>query len=370
MFNFKLLNEAVLDVELTDKQFRMLYLIANKASMEKSNTVEIHNGWLMDNMNISERWVKDLTKSLSDKGYLKKTVTGTQKNRNANKYTLRNMDKNEECAQKCEEKCAQKFAQKCAQKCTPKNNRKVIKTDIKSVFISKENVTKENVQDVKEKNEDVIERESQQSCSICGAAATASLTSGKKEMENTTQNRQEQKPNVQDELYPIGTGTHETAEVDDYPKEDVTNAPDVTVNEIEQKEPDNLKVDVEIKKSNTQEQDSNNTNIPQPSVDRAFSLTQPSPLSKPQPHVDWYQTWCENFNHIFYMSSINDTPTDDFKRNVDKMDEMLTQLKSKNIEKYNKQVKNLKYWWNQGHYSHKENCAIATVFYRKHQNQF
>lgn len=324
MFNFKLLNEAVLDVELTDKQFRMLYLIANKASMEKSNTVEIHNGWLMDNMNISERWVKDLTKSLSDKGYLKKTVTGTKKNRNANKYTLRNMDKNEECAQKCEEKCAQKFAQKCAQKCTPKNNRKMIKTDIKSVFISKENVTKVDVQDVKEKNEDVFERESQQSCSICGAAATASLTSGKEEKENTIQSN-------------------------------VTVSP---------------KEDVEIKKSNTQEKDSNNTYKSQHSVDRALSFSQALSLPQPQPHVDWYQTWCENFNHIFYITSINDTPTDDFKRNVDIMDEMLTQLKSKNIEKYNKQVKNLKYWWNQGHYSHKENCAIATVFYRKHQNQF
>lgn len=102
------------------------------------------------------------------------------------------------------------------------------------------------------------------------------------------------------------------------------------------------------------------------------TLNSPKPLfPQPQPKVDWYQKWCEQYNNIFNKTSINDTPTEQFKTQVEKMDEMLTQLKEgRHIEEYNRQVRYLKEWWNQGHYSHTENCAIATSFYRKHQNQF
>lgn len=121
------------------------------------------------------------------------------------------------------------------------NNTKDIITKVDVTERKKENITKENVQDVKEKNENVIENESQQSCSIAvGAAATASLTSGKEEKENTIQSN-------------------------------VTVSP---------------KEDVEIKKSNTQEKDSNNTYKSQHSVDRALSFSQTLSLPQPQPNED------------------------------------------------------------------------------------
>lgn len=98
MFNFKLYNAALEDANLTDKEFRMLCLFLNKSSMDKSDTIEMFNGFLMDKLDLHERWVKTLTKSLCEKGYLTKTVTGTRNNRNANTYTLK-------CAEKCAEKC-------------------------------------------------------------------------------------------------------------------------------------------------------------------------------------------------------------------------------------------------------------------------
>ena len=108
MFNFKLYNMALEDANLTDKEFRMLCLFLNKSSMDKSDTIEMFNGFLMDKLDLRERWVKALTKSLCEKGYLTKTITGTKNNRNANTYTLKNTDND-----------AQKCAEKCAEKCTP-----------------------------------------------------------------------------------------------------------------------------------------------------------------------------------------------------------------------------------------------------------
>lgn len=88
MFNFDLLNEAVFDFELTDKEFRLLYVIANNAAMNNTNTVQLHNGWLMDKLNCCERQIRRLTNGLNEKGYLIKSVSGTSKNKNANTYTL------------------------------------------------------------------------------------------------------------------------------------------------------------------------------------------------------------------------------------------------------------------------------------------
>jgi len=88
MFNFDLLNEAVFDVELTDKEFRLLYVIANNAAKNNTNTVQLHNGWLMDKLNCCERQIRRLTNGLNEKGYLIKSVSGTSKNKNANNYTL------------------------------------------------------------------------------------------------------------------------------------------------------------------------------------------------------------------------------------------------------------------------------------------
>ena len=95
MFNFKLYNAALEDANLTDKEFRMLCLFLNKSSMDKSDTIEMFNGFLMDKLNLCERHIRRLTNSLEKKGYFTKTITGTVKNRNANTYTLN-------CTEKCD----------------------------------------------------------------------------------------------------------------------------------------------------------------------------------------------------------------------------------------------------------------------------
>lgn len=89
MFKFDLLNEAVFDTDLTDKEFRLLYVIANNAAMNNTDTVQLHNGWLMDKLNCCERQIRRLTNSLNQKGYVIKTVTSTPKNKNANTYNLK-----------------------------------------------------------------------------------------------------------------------------------------------------------------------------------------------------------------------------------------------------------------------------------------
>ena len=86
--NLNFMNKAVFDTDLTDKEFRALYVICNNAAINNSTTVEIHNGWLMDKLNLCERQVQYITKGLVTKGYIKKEVTGTKKNKNANTYTI------------------------------------------------------------------------------------------------------------------------------------------------------------------------------------------------------------------------------------------------------------------------------------------
>ena len=88
MFNFTFMNNALVDCNLSDKEFRLLYLIVNNMSMNNTNEIEMYNGFLMDKLNICERQVRRLTSSLVEKGYITKVNTGTKNNRNANVYRL------------------------------------------------------------------------------------------------------------------------------------------------------------------------------------------------------------------------------------------------------------------------------------------
>jgi hypothetical protein len=88
MFNFTVMNQALSDVNVSDKEFRMLYLFANNSSLNENDEIEMYNGFLMDKLNLSERQVQRLTKSLVEKNYLTKVVKGTSKNRNGNTYRL------------------------------------------------------------------------------------------------------------------------------------------------------------------------------------------------------------------------------------------------------------------------------------------
>lgn len=146
MFNFKVMNRALNDSNLSDKAFRMLYTISNYCSLKNSNSVEIHNAHFMMVLNISERWVQKITNELVEKGYITKTINGTSKNKLANTYTLIEVEENESstdllCNDIIDNKCdknvplnnkgaindAQKDAQKFAQKFTLKNNNKINK---------------------------------------------------------------------------------------------------------------------------------------------------------------------------------------------------------------------------------------------------
>lgn len=88
MLNLTLLNKALTDTNITDAEFRLLYLIANNISMSKADEKEIYNGFLMDKLNLSERQIQRLTKSLADKGYITKRAIGNKRNKHGNIYSL------------------------------------------------------------------------------------------------------------------------------------------------------------------------------------------------------------------------------------------------------------------------------------------
>ena len=88
MLNLSVLNKALTDRNVSDAEFRLLYLIANNISMGETATKEIYNGFLMDKLNKSERQTQRLTKSLADKGYIGKQAIGNKHNKNGNIYSL------------------------------------------------------------------------------------------------------------------------------------------------------------------------------------------------------------------------------------------------------------------------------------------
>ena len=82
MFNFNLMNKAATDVNVSDSQFRTLYIILNNCSMNNSNHIEMYNAFLMDKLHYSESTVKRCTKGLEDNGYIsiKRAVKKKQPN--------------------------------------------------------------------------------------------------------------------------------------------------------------------------------------------------------------------------------------------------------------------------------------------------
>lgn len=85
MINLTLLNKA--EDELTGDEFKVLYIILNKMSKDKTNRVEIHNWFLMQKMNCSESTIQRITRSLQKKGYIFKVGKSTGKNKIGNIYT-------------------------------------------------------------------------------------------------------------------------------------------------------------------------------------------------------------------------------------------------------------------------------------------
>lgn len=82
MFNFNLMNKVATDVNVSDSQFRTLYIILNNCSMNNSNHIEMYNAFLMEKLHYSESTVKRCTKGLEENGYIsiKRAVKKKQPN--------------------------------------------------------------------------------------------------------------------------------------------------------------------------------------------------------------------------------------------------------------------------------------------------
>lgn len=72
MFNFTLVNKALTDETLSDLAFRVLYLIGNKMSLDKSDEIEIYDDFLVEKLNRCRRSIQYATAELSEKGYITK----------------------------------------------------------------------------------------------------------------------------------------------------------------------------------------------------------------------------------------------------------------------------------------------------------
>ena len=70
MFNFNLLNGAMQDANISDSQFRTLYLIVNNCSLNKSDSIEMFNAYIMGHLHISQSSVQRNIKALEDNGYI------------------------------------------------------------------------------------------------------------------------------------------------------------------------------------------------------------------------------------------------------------------------------------------------------------
>ena len=67
---FDLVNKALTDREISDSQFRTLYLILNNCNMKNTESIEMYNAFLMDKLCYSESTVKRCTKGLEERGYI------------------------------------------------------------------------------------------------------------------------------------------------------------------------------------------------------------------------------------------------------------------------------------------------------------
>lgn len=119
MINLTLLNKALVDENVSDKEFRTLYLILNNLSMNKTNSLEIYNGFLMDKLNIGERQVRNITNGLAEKGYIIKKVCGNSKTHNGNIYQLVTNKEGEMNGE-----------MKCEKNCPPYNKEKELKKEL------------------------------------------------------------------------------------------------------------------------------------------------------------------------------------------------------------------------------------------------
>lgn len=86
MFNFELMNKALTDTNVSETEFRTLYLIANNCSLNDTESIEMYNAFLMEKLHFSESTIKRCTKALEEKGYI--SVKRATKKKTPNIITL------------------------------------------------------------------------------------------------------------------------------------------------------------------------------------------------------------------------------------------------------------------------------------------
>ncbi len=86
MFNFELMNKALTDTNVSETEFRTLYLIANNCSLNDTESIEMYNAFLMEKLHFSESTIKRCTKALEEKGYI--SVKRANKKKTPNIITL------------------------------------------------------------------------------------------------------------------------------------------------------------------------------------------------------------------------------------------------------------------------------------------
>lgn len=121
MFNLDFMNRALKEVgkgNLTTTEFTMLCLLNNDVQLNEGDVIERHNAYFMEKLNLSERQVQNLTKSLEKKGFITIKRRGTSMNSKSNVIKLKGVS---------EIKCEKNYEINC----TPKRTRKELEKNNK-----------------------------------------------------------------------------------------------------------------------------------------------------------------------------------------------------------------------------------------------
>lgn len=81
MFNFKVFSQGLVDNELSDKAFRLLSLLLNNLSLEKTNEIDMFYDFIMEKLNWSRSTAIRNMNELVSKGYVIKEVCSNKGNK-------------------------------------------------------------------------------------------------------------------------------------------------------------------------------------------------------------------------------------------------------------------------------------------------
>lgn len=339
MINLQLMNKAVFDTELTDKEFRTLYLICNYAALNNTNTIQIHNGWLMDKLNLCERQVRNITNGLDAKGYIKKEVTGTKKNKNANTYTIIeeiNDEMNEE--KKLEINCEINDEINLEKNCPLKKNIKEIKKEYNNNIY---NITPDTSDDDKTFEDYLFNDEDEQGSNNVAeseqenemiTSTSGDETINTKNITSTEIVNQDMATYTQDELDEVFDSSNDDENiyssifVEDCPTLTPQNCatPPSPTNAIEAAGSDETNVVEELPTDTIKsEQDANKV------ANTAFD----------------FHNWCSRMNDAEFITS-NEDNFEDFKTEIEEMDALMKELKEYGTpQQYKTACNNIQCWY-------------------------